>query len=326
MQRRYLLFFKFIGTIIVLILAGCGGDAPRDNPLDPVNGIEVKGRVERFYTTNAIEGAMITLKPANLITLSDASGNFDLRGEIPGGDYLLTCQATGFRSDSLSVRLPIPQDVTFKLDALPYFTNISLTTHHISRFFPPDDLFLVQIEVTVEDRDGGGDVSQVTMQIPDFSFVDTLTRVSPQEQQFITQVEPHQIGLTFLGELVGKPFVFQAQDLPGAVSQSDAAFITRIIDQTPLTQFPAGGVTLTPPIEFQWAPVSVPFTFSYTIEIYQSFINFSTLVDAIANIPPANTSYTYTNPLPAGNFFWVIYIVDEFGNRSRSKKSSFVIP
>ncbi len=326
MQIKHRLFHKFFGIIIVLFLAGCGGDAPRDNPLDPVNGIEVTGRVERFYTTNAIQGAMITLKPVNLITLSDASGNFIIQGDIPGGDYLLTCRADGFQSDSLPVTLPFNNKVTFKLDALPYFTNISLTTHHISRFFPPDDLFLVQISVSVDDSDGSGDVAQVTMQIPDFSFVDTLTRISPQEQQFITQLEPHLIGLTSLGELIGKPFVFQAQDLPGAVNQSDAAFITRIIDETPLTQFPAGGVTLSPPIEFQWSSVTVPFSFSYMIEIYQSFINFSTLVDAITNIPPDKTSFTYTNALPAGNFFWVIYIVDEFGNRSRSKESSFVIP
>jgi hypothetical protein len=43
------------------------------------------------------------------------------------------------------------------------------------------------------------------------------------------------------------------------------------------------------------------------------------------NIPKDKTAHTVDDVLPAGNYFWVIWAIDTFGNRSRSKPATFIV-
>lgn len=313
---------KLFGAILALLISGCFSDAPRDNPVESANGVTISGKVEKFYETTGLAGAMIRLKPGNLLTLSDGAGNFRLQN-VPPGSYTVVCSLEGFRSDSLVTNLQSDGVVNFKLDGLPFFTNISLTTHHISRFFPPDDDFFVRLEVTADDRDNSGDVQLVRYQIPALGFSDTLLQISPQTQTYAGQANLRDLGITALEQLTGKAFIVYVEDVPGASSASAPQFITRIISTTPQTQSPGG--TVTPPFDFRWMTVQEPYPFTFTIEIF--LINFAGVpVDRIEGIPGNSSLYSYTRSLDPDDYFWVIYIVDEFGNRSRSRQRSFTIP
>lgn len=315
-----------IGVIVAIWLTGCINDAPHDNPLDPINGLEIQGKVERLYTADPIPGAKVTLLSNNVVSISNQEGNFRLKGDFSPGNYSVTCEIEGFRAETLSVSLPQETPLTFKLDALPVFTNMKLTTHHIARFFPPDDLFFIQLEVTVNDSDGLGDIQQVTYHIPSLNFSDTLTQVSPPQPIFAGELEPHHAGLLTLHEFIGHPFFFTVSDIPGAISRSQGQYLTRIIEEIPTGVSPTGGETVSPPFTIEWQPDILPYSFTYAIGIYQQFFNFSVLIEEVTEIPSDSTSITYSTPLAPGNYYWVVYIEDEFGNRSRSRENPFTIP
>jgi hypothetical protein len=313
-----------IGIIFVSVFQGCTSDAPRDNPLDPENGIRISGKVERFYENRGIKDAMLTLKPTNKATLSTAEGSFVFEG-VAAGNYTLVCQASDFFSDSIELDLQGNRSVNFKLDGIPYFEDISITTHHISSFSVPNDSFFVVIQASANDKDGRPDVQKVWYGIEAFDFADTLFEDNPQQKIFSAELNKKDLNINSIQQLAGKPFVLYVEDFPGQAAASEAQYITRIINRVPVGLSPLFTTINSFPFELTWEPVSLPYPFVYDIELKK--INFTLISPAgsIKNIPPADTTAVFNGALEAGEYIWELYIVDEFGNRSRSLENPFVV-
>lgn len=314
-------FFLFITSGIFLIF-GCFSDAPRDNPLDPANGISLSGGVKRFYSNNAVPNADVRLKPGNLVSMTDNAGNFRFSGISPGA-YTLTVSADGFSSDTSAVNIEKNLRVDFSLDSLPHFRNISVFTTHITHWFPPDDIYSVVMEATGYDGDGTGDIKDVWFRIDPINFSDTLQRVAPGSNTFRGQAAASSLPVINLQELIGKPFAFFISDIPGNSSESSPHFISRIIEETPQLIAPVGLAVITSfPITFRWqAMPNIPFPFTQKIEIYS--IGLGLKVDEMSSIGSNMSEYVYNSPLSNGDYYWVLYIVDELGNQSGSKEGSF---
>lgn len=310
--------------VALLMFFDCSSDAPRDNPLDPVNGIQLSGQVQRFYDTRPIDNAVIMLKPGNLIGRTNGGGNYTI-DNISAGTFTIVCQADGFWPDSVEQTLEQQATADFRLDALPFFTNISITTQHIFSFINSVDTFFVEFEVSADDPDGAGDVDFVHYSIDPFAFSDTLIQVSPQAQRYIGQLELSDLGIASIDELNGQPFTFFVEDLPGAIVSSGAQFITRIINETPVALAPVNTI-IQPPFTFEWEAFPVTYSFSYDIQIFQINFNIFTLVDEITGIPSSQTSVEYSRSLDRGEYFWVLFVIDEFGNKSRSVENPFTVP
>jgi hypothetical protein len=74
----------------------------------------------------------------------------------------------------------------------------------------------------------------------------------------------------------------------------------------------------------------VTFSFTYTLNMSRIDAGISTPVWSVANVNSQISEYQYpgggTAPtLTPGNYAWTVTVVDEFGNYSRSKESSFVV-
>lgn len=264
------------------------------------------------------------LQPGNLITLSSQNGEFMLQG-LSAGDYQLVCRAPGFQSDSLFLTVSQSLQHTFKLNALPQFDEISLRTFRLSRFFPAEDAIWMDMQVTLSDADDASDINHAGFEIPDMAISDSLLPLSPTPTQraFSKQVEANDLGLTSLDQLIGKPIQFVAGDRPGARVRSMNQFLVRIIGFTPTVQSPKGD-NLTGPFDFIWDVPAVTFAHTLRIEIRRLTIgNFSVLIDEISGIPAGTTLLPYAATLDPGQYFWYLYIVDEFGNESRSKENPF---
>ena len=266
------------------------------------------------------------LQPGNLISLSGSNGNFSFP-DVEAGTFRLLCMAPGFQSDSVLLDIVQGVEHTFRLNALPVFDDIRLRTFRLSRFFPPEDAVWMDIQVAVSDPDDASDIRRVSYQIPDFGISDSLLPLSPMPTQrvFSVQVEAGDLGLVSLDQLIGKPIQFFADDLPGARVRSDNQFVIRLINYTPTVQFPKGEA-LSGPFDFVWDVPAVTFKHTFRIEIRRPTIgSLSVLIDQITEIPEGSTQLTYNNSLSAGQYFWYMYIVDEFGNESRSKENPFQV-
>ncbi len=324
--------FLVLGSILAFLLYGCLSDAPHENPLDPVHGgsagISVSGVVEHKYSNTRIEGATVILLPDFIVTRSDAQGVFRFRERIPRGDYTLRCQADGFDPDSVTISLTNQQDFTFSfhLNALPRFESISVASRHEALFFPPDNA-LLDLNVTASDPDGPNHIIRVWCVLESTGRADTLQLI-PSEQRYFSRILPGQLGGNSIQELIGQPFTFFVQDLDSVVTSSAGHLFARFIEKTPITIAPAGQVST--PFTFRWMNAdslnAIPYSFHYAIEIYDNVPIALPPVEQIDNIPPEQTTWFYNNTgLPAGEYYWVLYIIDDFGNRSRSLQTPLSI-
>ncbi len=309
-------------TIGAILFLNCFSDAPRDNPLDPANGISLSGKVSRFYSNDAIPNATIRLKPGNQISITNGEGSYRF-SDISPGMYSLTALTEGFASDTAEINIESNSEINFSLDSLSYFRNISLTSSHMIHWFPPDDMYSIHIETIGEDGDGSGDIDKVWFNIDQINFSDTLQRTAPGSNVFRGHIPALDMPIANLQELIGIPIHFFIKDLPGYTNASTPFYISRIIEETPRLISPVGlSIISSDTIDFRWQAITtIQFPFSHKIEIFS--IDLGLKVDEISNINSDTSAYTYNTPLSNGDYYWVLYIVDEFGNLSGSKEGSF---
>ena len=280
--------------------------------------------MKRLYSNSGLSNAQVRLTPGNRISVTDQNGLYQF-SQIQPGLYQLNVFADGFSINTAEVNVTTNTEVNFALDSLPYFSDVTITTSHISHWFPPEDVYSLQFQATGIDGDGIGDISRVWYEIEDPIYTDSLQKLVPGSNVFLGQVIAQNLPVMTLHELIGKPFRFFIEDIPGYLNISSSQFISRIIDDTPLLISPTGLVTISSfPITFKWTAFNtIPFSFSLSIEIYS--IDLGLQVGEINDIESTANELIYSTPLSNGDYYWVLYIVDEFGNRSSSKESSFRI-
>lgn len=322
--------FIVLAIIVKLLgLNGCLDDVPHSNPLDPANGdqiFEVRGSVSTYYQPRKnLANALLILQPGNYVTFSDAEGGYYL-GSLKAGKYFITCSAEGYRTIAESLYVSQSLHHNIMLNGMPYFKTLSLKTHHLSRWFPIDDVYYLEMLADVGDMDGLGDVATVVFEIPNYSFTDTL---APEIEAGLFKKISYSSNLPVsqIHELTGKPFVFIVRDDLGAQTAAPPQYLTRIIAETPTLLAPVEFQIISDQsITFQWQKMRLPFPISFKIEIYRINMGLDTKVDEINNIPGSVAFYNYSSLLLSGEYFWTLYIIDEYGNSSRSKEGAFRIP
>lgn len=319
----------------VLFLSGCLGDVPRDNPLDPLSGGfedsgSVTGRTARYYPPYpAISGVRVRLEPLGLAVMSDSDGRFTF-GDVPAGSYRLVAETDGFApaSDSVTVRAGRMSELTrlMRMDGLPEIAEVSLSSVHVSRWWPPpEDQYRLEVAVAVEDPDGVQDIESVWVEIPALSFVDTLT--AGQVFGRYTASIPASELQGGLHAALGHSVVVKARDFVGAEVASTPRTIARIIDDVPIAADPQGLEAVDDPRPvLTWKLMLLPYPFTYRVDVVVDDPNVPRVVQTASGISPDSTSYRLESPLPEGTYYWVVWVVDAFGNRSRSKEAGFIVP
>ena len=127
-------------------------------------------------------------------------------------------------------------------------------------------------------------------------------------------------------EIVGHDFVFTVKDLFETKVVVGRESIKRVIKQEAIPIFPLGGEMVSSMPQLRWQRFTPGFTHTYRLEVFE-IIAFSDplLTWEIEGVPPDSISFTVDSPLNAGEYFWVIWAIDEFKNRARSKPVTFVV-
>jgi hypothetical protein len=327
-------FFKY-SAILVFGLIGqvsCFNDAERNNPLDPKsekfkNVGTVSGQTLTFYSPfTALQDVEVRMEPGSFLSKTNAQGQFFFN-EVPGGRYQITASKDGYASvsDSVEVRVGQSTRLEMNLDGLPNITSQSIISCHISRWWPQDDLFLLEITAEVQDSDGISDIEVVLFEIPEMNFSDTLQVIQSPSTTFMTRITESRLPGGNLQNVLGRKLVIKAMDRAGFENSSQPKFLVRIIEQEPEFESPVGdSLDVSRPF-LTWKPMNLSFKFTYSIEVFRVDEGFSSFVESFTNLDPAIFSIQVTQALPMGTYFWTVAVVDEFGNWSRSKEASFVI-
>ena len=261
---------------------------------------------------------------AEFTARTDASGTFRMPG-VPSGRYAVILERDGYVRPPDSVTVPLGQttEVMLEMNGLPFFEQITLNTTHISRWWPPDDLYRLDVSVTANDPDPF-DVADVWLELPALSFADTLEETQTPGV-FTTNLRPGDIPISTLHQVLGEPIRLLVRDRAGAQVQSLPQSPVRIIDETPLARSPQGLVSVDPRPLFEWERMTLPFPFTYRVEVVRVDPDIQTAVQSFSDLPSDTTKVQLATPLDTGEYFWTVAIVDAFGNLSRSKEAGFRI-
>ncbi len=318
--------------IFLLFQFSCLNEAERKNPFDPKsedfkNESNISGRILTFYQPfSTLSGAEIQLDPGAFVSKADAEGGFLIRN-VPPGEYTISARKEGFAvdSDTVTVRLGETTFIELNLDALPLIESVSINSCHISRNFPQNDLFFLEVAATVGDPDGVGDIDLVEIEIPDINYLDTLD-VTQTPGAFMKIIPESQLPVGNFLDVLGRQIFLNVLDRPGFKSRSQPKSLARIIERTPLTNSPNQGETLndTTPL-LEWRSAVLLFDFKYRVEVVRVDFGLNTPAWSQPDINKTNTSIAVSDSLPSGVYFWTVSVVDTFGNWSRSKEAPFRI-
>ncbi|OGU77077.1 MAG: hypothetical protein A2V93_02440 [Ignavibacteria bacterium RBG_16_34_14] len=319
----------FFLLIISVILIGINCNAPRTNPLDPLNPDYNYGTIEGTVQTIgnpsiAIANVQILWENANLITETNAFGRFRLIN-IPMEDGKIIFSKTGFKSDTLAVVWGNSKrfiSLTF-LNRIPTLDTVSIYTSITNEYSqdPESELF-VKAWITDLDRD----VDSV------FIINETLNLkkplFNPFEGYYLDTLTESDLNVNDIEQTIGLDFSIMAKDGSDNEFVIGSDRVTRVIKDEVTGLQPSTDSSIidtTQPVIFEWNRFEAGYDFNYMIEVYSYNVSSSQLVHSKSNFSSDSTSYTLPQILSDNNYFWVIWIIDEFQNRSRSKPATFRI-
>ena len=183
-------------------------------------------------------------------------------------------------------------------------------------------MYFFHFDAQVDDPDGLSDVDSVSVTVDELEFTTTLILESNTNRFSIT-LFPEEINESSLEALVGKETIFIVSDKQGSKTESIPDHLVRIIHPSPSTVSPDDRdlVNSSPPLI--WNVFSAPYVFTYAVEVsaYPSVWSWSQ-----EGLPATDTTVTVSDTLDSRwSYFWVVSVVDEFGNFSQSPLVEFFV-
>jgi CarboxypepD_reg-like domain len=327
---------NFSHSIIVgfaLFFSACS-DAPRDNPLDPLSpryqgNAALSGKVYVLNQNTPVAQARVSCLENGLSVLTDSAGAYQFL-KLDAGSLTFVCSSVGFVSDTQKIALQAgtPQQIQFGLNGYPFVVSQNILTRKIDQYYPSPQYF-VDISASVSDPNGIEDVDSVWFVVDSMKFA---MGYSLSAKMWQTTIYKYALPTNTIQWLVGKPLTIVSTDQSNARGTGTPFYVTRIIEDEATPIYPSSlnnDTTGSTPL-LKWSPPNVTFFYTYTLSISLVSSGTESVVWMETGIDFSKEEEQFpgdipTQPLQAGNYVWTISVVDQFGNYSRSKESSFVV-
>jgi len=310
----------------ILIIESC--NAPRNNPFDPMNPgysfVTLEGSVQTYslpYT--GIAGVSVFWSASNSLVATNSSGSFKIDNIQPVNGKLIF-QKSGYLSDTINVTWGSYKVLTYQvnLSSIPTLDSIQLYTVVINQFSLPGQTSQLVLTAKITDRDNAIDTvfvqnSQLGIKKP-LGF-DAVKKI------YISTLSTQDMNITDIEQTIGLNFNIIAKDVFGSEYNLGSSSVTRVINSAALIKFPANDTTIGQNQTFTWQRYKAGYPFKYMIEIYTNDFANSQLVYTANNISSDSISYYLPTALTSRNYYWVIWVIDQFRNRSRSLPATFTV-
>ena len=324
---KYKNYFKiFLLGFLSVYSFSC--NASRNNPLDPSNPnysyVSISGQVQSFSLPySGIQGASISWLPGNILITSNANGSF-LINNIKPIDGKLIIQKDGFLSDTISVSWAsnFNQNFQIYLNQIPHLDSISIYTVVVNQFNPPGQSYQLVINSKISDKDN--DLDSVFVQSTDLNFIKPLN-FDVLNKIYQSTLTIQDMNISDIEQTIGLNFNIIAKDIFGRTFLVGNEKVTRVIKSAAVIQFPANDTSVSAAPKLMWQRFNSGYPFTYMIQVYTNDFANSQLVFQAANVSSDSISYQITTPLAVKNYYWVIWIIDQFQNRSRSLPATFLV-
>ena len=320
-------FIVIIIFSIILVLDSC--NAPHDNPLDPENPdnaiYTIDGTVETTgVISNPINNVQVYWSVDKVYVMTDNNGYFKM-GSKELKEGWLYFNKTGYSSDSVLISWGTQKKVSIqeRLIDIPVIDSISIYSSIINKYSGPE--YELTFEVTITDQDDN--IDSVFVQCPTLQINKSIQKIS--SKYFTEDYSDIDLNLTSFAEIIGKNFDIYAKTSSGKTYYVGSSNVKRIITDEIATISPINEDTLSTnyPV-LSWKRFLESFNFSYMLEVYTDEPEPKLLweKDNVSSDDITITVDTSINTTPDNNkFFWVIWCIDEYGDRSRSKPAGFII-
>lgn len=317
------LFFLAIAQI--LLFWGC--EAPRNNPVDPDNTLDNLPKIEgEIFSSGSLESplplARITFVPSSSFTFSGEDGRFSLPVSKKT-DGLLLIEKSGFRTDSIFVDWNNGDKIQLRRSLLkfPVPVKLSIVANTLNRF---PDLKFYSFLAEIELAESNEFIDSIIVESRSKKIKFKLDR-QPGDRDFKKELFSFQIeGLSSPFSIVDEVFdpVFFLSG--GITFNPGPIMVTRVIDQEVKFLTPANGQIVGSSFRLIWEKFSPGWDHSYSVEVYLDDLT-PILVWQKEKIDKNETGVDVNQQLPPGDYFWVVFCKDSFGNSTRSKPASFSV-
>jgi hypothetical protein len=141
------------------------------------------------------------------------------------------------------------------------------------------------------------------------------------------RVAEDALPVSSLTALLGTPLRLHAVDRQGGNTVTTPQQFVRVIEEVPIAVQPSGDqIVSTNPPTLTWEPTDLGFPFIYRVEIFRDEVNQAIQVLQVDGLSSTQTELMVAEPLPTGQYYWTVSVLDAFGNQSRSKEAAFRIP
>ncbi len=320
---------KYFRGIISLLLFGflVSCDAPKLNPLDPQNPdyhlVAIDGFVKNLAGAHQpISGVNVLWKNQNIVLETDASGYFKIDQLLPqSGTIVFEKEGYSTKDSLISFENQKTLHLEILLNAIPKSVELAIYTSVLNRY--PDvqyDSLFIKAKVS----DAENEIDSVFVRCTELNINKAL-ELNPSSGYYENKFSPGDLKLNFLDEGIGKNFEIIVRDRSNKSFIVDSSTIKRVIRKDIIFRSPANLEIVTNPTKFIWERFLPGFNFKYMIEIYKKSVSPPVLVKQWPDIPKGDIEFTSAIVLPRGEYFWVIWTIDEFNNRARSREASFVV-
>ena len=327
MRKFYLKIFSIAIVCSVIVTISC--DAPRENPVDPNNDdnklSKINGVVKaQGYPFVPIKSVNVYWENDNILVLTDENGKYSISSVIRNNGWL-KFQSNLYSKDSIFIDWNKSSEIfneTFlntkpQLDSLEFFSVVknswnSATIKHY-----------LKIKARISDYEGVNDIVNVYIENIELNL---LTKLSYDYTNNFYEgtLSLSDLGINSLDEIIGKYFRILVNDLDSNTFAIGNTNIKRVINEEIELISPISNEEVNTSFKLNWIRFILGFNFTYRVEIYTNE-TLQSLVYSKGNIEKDSISLSVNSHVGEGNFFWIIWAIDEFNNQGSSKQGSFII-
>jgi hypothetical protein len=313
-------------ALCTIILNSC--NALRENPLDPNSEDNILGSISGTVQTYSlpytpIAGVEVYWRSGNILVLTDTAGNFTI-SNVKTENGPLIFRKEGFHSDTIQVNWKGTKkvDELVNLNSFPALDSLSIYTVVVNVADTTEQMYQLVISIKVRDLDNDIDTVFVVNSKVGLNKAMDFNIANKKYQSILTLED---LNLNNIEETVGLVFNFRVKNILGDVYTLDGGSVTRVIkDRISGLQPDSNHVITSFPFKLYWGSFSPGYSFHYMVEIYTNDVANPQLVLRQSDISSQDTSFIVSN-LDTGEYWWVIWVIDDFNNMSRSAPATFII-
>lgn len=308
----------------IILFNSC--DASRENPLDPNSSDNLLGTLEGTVQTfslpyTPIKDVEVLWKPGNILVYTDASGNFTIPN-VKRENGPLIIRKEGYHEDTVQVDWAGKQKVSeqINLNKIPELDSLLIYSRLTNTLNPPSTISEIVIQTKISDVDN--DIDTVFVVNEELGLVKAMDfDIGSKTFQVILGLQ--DLNIADLEQAVGLEFDFRIRDILGEIYPLKGSSVKRVIkDQVTGLQPSNDQIITVLPLKLSWNSYLAGFSFHYNIEIYTN--EGGQLVQSINDISSDSTFKTI-DTLDSGNYWWRIWVVDQFNDINKSLPATFSV-